>query len=304
MARITLDTDRFNTEASDVEYRGLEAGDIIYFPISSPLLPEQDRAFLVTQKQVDAGYHKNISYRPFEDKLKGVDSHDVQERARVHEIMRGYSRRAVDFMSSFLKHYAQSWKVDFASFRPIEEEGRRVSLHSRNDLLHFDSFPTRPSHGDRLLRIFTNIHPERPRVWITTDHFEALAGRFADRVGLHRKPSPLDTWKEKTTRAAASLGLPVVSRPPYDRFMLKIHHAMKEDAAFQGTCRKDRWEFPSGSTWIVFTDSASHACLSGQFALEQTFIVSRAGLVAPEKAPIAILEKLAGYPLAQRLMHN
>jgi hypothetical protein len=95
------------------------------------------------------------------------------------------------------------------------------------------------------------------------------------------------------------VGLPVVDRPPYDRFMLKIHHAMKEDSGFQSTCRKDRWEFPAGSTWIVFTDSASHACLSGQYALEQTFIVRRASLVAPEKAPIAILEKLAGYPLAR-----
>ena len=81
--------------------------------------------------------------------------------------------------------------------------------------------------------------------------------------------------------------------------MLKIHHAMKEDAGFQATCRKDRWEFPAGSTWIVFTDSASHACLSGQYALEQTFIVRRASLAAPEKAPIAILEKLAGHPLAR-----
>ena len=95
------------------------------------------------------------------------------------------------------------------------------------------------------------------------------------------------------------MGLPVVDRPPYDRFMLKIHHAMKEDARFQAGCRKDRWEFPAGSTWIVFTDSASHACLSGQFALEQTFIVRRASLANPEKAPIAILEKLAGHPLAR-----
>ena len=100
-------------------------------------------------------------------------------------------------------------------------------------------------------------------------------------------------------RAAAGLGLPVVDRPLYDQFMLKFHHAMKEDAGFQRTCRKDRWDFPAGSTWIVFTDSASHACLSGQYALEQTFIVGRAALVCPDKAPIAILEKLAGYPLAR-----
>jgi hypothetical protein len=299
MARIALGTEHFNSEASEGEYRSLEGGDILYFPVSPPLLPEQDRAFLVTQRQVRAGYHKNISYRPIQDRLKGVDQDSSETRACVHEIMRRYSQRACKFMSRFLRRYAGTWKIDFASFRPIEEQGRQVALHSRNDLLHFDSFPTRPSHGDRLLRIFTNIHLERPRVWITTDHFEALAGRFADRVGLRQKPSPLDFWKERTARAAASLGLPVASRPPYDRFMLRIHHAMKEDSGFQDSCRKDRWEFPAGSTWIVFTDSASHACLSGQFALEQTFIVGRSSLVAPEKAPIAILEKLAGYPLAR-----
>ena len=186
-------------------------------------------------------------------------------------------------MRSFLERYQASWKIDFASFRPIEESSRQVTLHSRNDLLHFDSFPTRPSHGDRLLRIFTNIHPELPRVWLTTDPFETLAGQFADRVGLYRKPGTLDTWRSLTARTASFMGLPVVERPPYDRFMLKIHHAMKEDRQFQDGCRKDRWEFPAGSTWIVFTDGASHACLSGQHALEQTFIVRRSSLVAPRK---------------------
>jgi hypothetical protein len=299
MARITLGAERFGTEASEREYRGLETGDILYFPASPPLLPEPDRSFLVTQKQVDASYHKNISYRPLEDRLKGVDQDDSSQRARVHDIMRGYSQRTIGFMSSFLKRYAAGWKLDYASFRPIEESGRQVALHSRNDLLHFDSFPTRPSHGDRLLRIFTNIHPERARVWITTDHFGALAGQFADRIGLYKKAGALETCKQLTVRAAAGLGLPVVDRPAYDRFMLKFHHAMKEDAGFQQTCRKDRWEFPAGSTWIVFTDSASHACLSGQYALEQTFIVRRASLTCPEIAPIAILERLAGHRLAQ-----
>ncbi len=53
MARITLGAERFGTEASRPEYRGLEAGDILYFPVSPPLLPDEDRAFLVTQKQVE-----------------------------------------------------------------------------------------------------------------------------------------------------------------------------------------------------------------------------------------------------------
>ena len=47
---------------------------------------------------------------------------------------------------------------------------------SRNDLIHVDNFPSRPSNGDRLLRVFANINPERPRVWVTSDAFEALAG--------------------------------------------------------------------------------------------------------------------------------
>jgi hypothetical protein len=253
----------------------------------------------VTQRQVGAAYHKNISYRPQEGRLKGLDQHDPARRARVHAIMRDYSRRAVAFLATLLNRYAATWKIDYASFRPIEEEGRPLSLHARNDLLHFDSFPSRPSHGDRLLRIFTNIHPDRPRVWITTDPFEALAGRFADRVGLHRRPSLLEAGQHLAVRAAARLGLPVVDRPPYDRFMLRLHHAMKEDADFQRSCRKDRWEFPAGSSWIVFTDGTSHACLSGRYLLEQTLIVRRSSLVAPDKAPIAVLEKLAGCLLAR-----
>jgi hypothetical protein len=103
MARITLGKERIDTEASAHEYRGLEAGDILYFPESPPLLPEEDRAFLVTQQQVSASYHKNISYRPLEDRLKGVDQDNAAERERVHQIMRGYSQRAIAIMGSFLK---------------------------------------------------------------------------------------------------------------------------------------------------------------------------------------------------------
>ncbi len=299
MARITLGAERFSTEASCDEYRRLESGDILFFPESPSLLTEEEKAFLVTQKQVRGTHHKNVSYRPGEDRLKGVDQDDADQRARFHEIMRSFSQRAIAFMGTLLHRYSSGWKIDFASFRPMEESGRKVSLHSRNDLLHFDSFPTRPSHGDRLLRIFTNIHPERERVWVTTDHFEALAGHFADRVGLYRKPGVMATCGEVTTQIAAKLGLPVIDRPAYDKFMLKIHHAMKEDMAFQQTCRKDRWEFPSGSTWIVFTDGASHACLSGQYALEQTFTIGRSSLAFPEVAPVAVLERLAGRPLTK-----
>jgi hypothetical protein len=300
MARIVVREDRYSAGASDQDYRGLEAGDILYFPASPALVTPEERAFLVTQRQRDTSLYKNISYRPTEDRLKGVDQRDQAQLQRVHEVMRGFSGRAIAFMSTFLSRYSAGWKIDFASFRPIEEQGRKASLHARNDLVHFDNFPTRPSHGNRLLRIFVNVHPERERVWVTSDHFGVLAGEFAGKIGLTRRPGLLETCKRKAVKMGARLGLPVIDRPAYDAFMLKFHHTMKEDAAFQQSCRKDRWAFPAGSAWMVFTDSASHACLSGQYMLEQTFIVSRSSLVYPELAPISILEKIAGYPLARQ----
>jgi len=41
----------------------------------------------------------------------------------------------------------------------------------------------------------------------------------------------------------------------------------------------------------------AHAAMSGQYALEQTFLVPPQALVAPEHAPYRILERIAGQPL-------
>jgi hypothetical protein len=297
MARITIDDDQQVRAASDEQYRRLESGDILYFPRSPFELTAEERAFLLSQRQSGASFHKNISFRPAEDRLRGVDQNDPDQWQRMHQTMRAYSTRATEFMASFLARYATTWKIDFASFRPIEEAGRKVSLRSRNDLIHIDSFPSRPSHGDRLLRIFTNIHPERARVWITSEPFEQLAWRYAGKAGLPHPPGGLARLRSKALRALSSLGMPVVDRPPYDQFMLRFHHYLKESETFQAECPKERWEFPPNSSWIVFTDTTSHSCISGQYALEQTFIVRRKTLVSPERAPIAILERITGFPL-------
>jgi hypothetical protein len=79
--------------------------------------------------------------------------------------------------------------------------------------------------------------------------------------------------------------------------MLLFHDYLKQNETFQKSGKKQQWEFPPNTTWIVFTDMVSHAVLSGQFALEHTFIVSRSVLVRPECAPVHILESLAGVPL-------
>jgi hypothetical protein len=79
--------------------------------------------------------------------------------------------------------------------------------------------------------------------------------------------------------------------------MLRFHHFLKANQEFQETCLRTQWEFPPQSTWLVFTDMVSHAVLSGQFALEQTFIVLKDALVLPERAPVRVLERIAGCPL-------
>ncbi|HLE04059.1 MAG TPA: Kdo hydroxylase family protein [Anaerolineales bacterium] len=282
-------------------YQHLEEGDILYFAESPFDLADDTRTFLLSQRQSGAGYHKNIAYRPSQDRLTGLAKRGRGENERLHEIMRTYSQRLTQFLSELLPRYAEKWRLDFASFRPQEERGRRLRLRARNDLLHIDAFPTRPTNGDRILRIFTNLNPTAPRIWLTSETFESLARRFIGSARLRlptRHPaSPGRRLGRLLGQFARSIGLRTVDRPPYDEFMLRFHHYLKENREFQESCPKQRWEFPPHSTWLLFTDMVSHAVLAGQFALEHTFIVPRNALLLPDKAPVSILESLCGSSL-------
>jgi hypothetical protein len=276
----------------------LEEGQILFFPGIPYELRAEDRDFLIGVRQTSAAYHKNISYRPREDRVHGLDNRSA-DAERLRAIMGAYSRHVTGFAADFLKPYARGWKLDFASFRSIEERGRDLPLKSRNDLLHTDAFPTRPTNGSRILRVFTNLNPSEPRVWLTGEPFDVIAPRLAPGAGLAdcaaRARSPWRPLGRLTGRLAGALGLP--DRSPYDRFMLGFHDYLKANRAFQDSTAKSRWEFPPNSTWIVFTDSVPHAVLSGRLALEHTYIVSEDDLMLPEKSPRQVLEKLAGASL-------
>ncbi|HEX5481216.1 MAG TPA: Kdo hydroxylase family protein [Terriglobia bacterium] len=275
----------------------LEEGEIIFFPGVPFALDEEDRAFLLNVRQTSSGVHKNISYKPGRDRVQG-SKRGSAGGDKLLKVMRAYSRAVVNFLEQFLSPYANHWRLDFASYRPLEEQGRALPTKRRNDLLHVDSFPTRPSNGNRILRVFTNLNPQQPRVWLTAEPFDTLVRKYADPARLRRMAaksrSPLRPLGRKLLRAARSLGLPVIDRPLYDEYMLAFHDELKFNGDFQENCAKSKWEFPPGSTWLVFTDTVPHAVLSGQFALEQTFIVSREALLLPQKAPFRILEELAG----------
>jgi hypothetical protein len=278
----------------------LEAGDILYFPQTPIAIPESDLQFLLGQQQTDSSLHKNIAYKPNIDKLSGVDTKtaDAAAVARLQSIMRQYSKSVTEFLTQFLAPYKANWQLDYASFRSQEEEGRDLPQRRRNDLLHTDAFPTRPTYGARILRFFNNIHPTGTRDWIVSDPFATIVKQFA--------PAEIAPQVDTAfSRAAKSLGrgiglgaaIPSIKRSPYDDFMMRFHNFLKENPGFQSNCPKYPFNFPPGASWMVYTDTVPHAVLAGQYALEQTFLVRPEALVTPETSPLKVLEGIAGTSL-------
>ena len=282
--------------ASSDYCRLLEEGNILFFEHLPFELAEADLQFLLSQKQTGAQFHKNIAYRPQPDRITGFKKGSETDRERLLAVMRNYSGAVVALLGRLLPGYATNWKVDYASFRPQEEEGREVRLRARNDLLHVDSFPTRPTEGDRILRFFTNINPDQHRRWLTADPFPQLIQYLQGKGSI---PSHLLAAPGAATRAARylkiwlrKLGFSVRVGSSYDDFMLRLHHYLKENQSLLSDFPTYSWDFPPGSSWLVLTDIVPHAALSGRFALEQTLIVSHRDQILPEEAPLSILQGL------------
>lgn len=273
----------------------LERGKVISFAEVPFDFPEDDRRFLLSQKQTGSRFHKNISYRPAKDILKGLSS-GSEDRERMQNVLRKFSAELTGFVNRFLAPYAGKLKLDFASFRPLEEQGRDLPLHKRNDLLHVDAFPSRPTHGGRILRVFVNINPSVSRVWRVGQPFHEFVPRIMkeekieapQRGGLARA---LARWGSRA-------GLPVPDRSRYDEYMLYLHDWLKESSDFQQRSPKEELRFPPGCCWMVYTDGVPHAVMSGQYALEQTFIVPPDALVTPAAAPVRVLEEVTHRKMA------
>ncbi|HEY0795656.1 MAG TPA: Kdo hydroxylase family protein [Acidisarcina sp.] len=310
MAVISIDSARLNSAlhtgtASQAQLQAwcaaLESGTILLFPETPVPIDASDLQFLLGQQQADSSLHKNIAYKPALDRLSGVDTKTANPAAvsRLQSVMHRYSGDVEKFLSKFLAPYERRWRLDYASFRPQEEQGRDLPHRRRNDLLHTDAFPTRPTQGARILRFFNNIHPTRTRDWVTTDPFAEIVGRFAPT--LIPLPHADNSISRAARSAANALGLgkaiPSLKRSPYDDFMMRFHNFLKENADFQATCPKYPFNFPPGASWMVYTDTVPHAVLAGQYALEQTFLVAPEAMVAPQSSPLVLLEALTGSRL-------
>ena len=125
MARLINVSDELRADAS-LLCEELESGNILYFPQTPFSFSEEDLRFLLASKQTGAAYHKNIAYRPGVDRITGLDKTAGRDAERLRGIMRWYSQQAQRFLATLLPPYAGECKLDFASYRPLEERGRHL----------------------------------------------------------------------------------------------------------------------------------------------------------------------------------
>ncbi len=298
MQVVQIDEEAMGEEYGREMCRSLEQGNILVLHNSPFAPPPEDAELLRSQKQSASSAFKNIAYKPHINKTTGISDEKGMDAEAVHRILSAYSEGALKFLEALLPAYSTLWKVDYATFRPVEEQGRDLPINRRNDLMHVDAFPTRPTHGGRILRLFTNIHPDKPRVWVTSWPFEELIKRYAQDAGLDEVLKMPASLRRSAAGFAHKLGLKVPDNTAYDDFMLRFHQYLKANQSFQNEGKVDQTAFPPNCSWITFTDSIAHAVCSGQYALEQTCIVPRRAMLQPDMAPVAKLEKAAGRRLS------
>jgi hypothetical protein len=281
--------------ATAIEER-LERGEVVYYATCPFPLPEGDDRLFLLEQRLASRAHKNISYDPHRCKATGFYRKSPEQAERVQSLLAAFSKAATQWLARTLPRYAQGWVLDRVSYRP-EEEATRVLRHkARNDLLHVDAFPSRPTQGQRILRLFANVNLTEPRIWVTSDPFAKLLERYGVQAGLPGRPGP--GLFERLQSSLLSLFRPNERRRSvYDAFMLRFHDFLKENDQFQEKGLKRFWTLPPNSAWLSFTDTTSHAVLRGRYALEHSYFVSPSVLALPNESPAALLERACGMPV-------
>jgi 3-deoxy-D-manno-oct-2-ulosonic acid (Kdo) hydroxylase len=265
----------------------LELGKILYFPELSYTLEWSPASLL--SPHLAASRAKNISFDAASGVLKGTRA-TSEERLALQKMMAAFSMATTRFVRELLPLYAGRIEPARASYRPIEIAGRRYSPLNDDRLLHIDAFPSTPTHGRRILRLFSNANPDgRPRVWHVGEPFADFAQKFLPT--LRRRKVPV-SWLLAVTGATRS------RRSAYDQMMLDLHDSVKRNAAYQKYAPQQEIVFPAGSSWLCFTDQVLHAAISGQYAFEQTFYVDLNAMADPARSPIRTIERLTRRQLS------
>lgn len=264
----------------------VESGGVLFFPRLPFDLEPAERRFL--SSAWSDGKAKNISLDLATGKVKGTRA-SAADLAGLAAMVARFSACARSLIGGLFPSYGQAPVVTRTSFRTVPAQDRVSSWRKDDRLLHVDAFPSRPNRGGRILRVFTNVNPEgEPRIWQVGEPFEDLAARFLPGIA---PPLP------GTARLLSALRVTKGRRSAYDHIMLKLHYRMKSDAAYQRGAPQAEVAFPAGTTWVCFSDQVSHAVLRGQYMLEQTLLMPVTAMRDPGRAPLRVLERLAGQAL-------
>jgi hypothetical protein len=264
----------------------LETGKVLYFPNLRFAIDGGETA-LLDPKLADPK-RKNISLEPRGGALHGVVGDSVTQSA-VRALVARYQTQARSLVDHLFPEYRDALRPAPTSLRLMRVETRHTSWRKDDSRLHVDAFPSRPNRGERIMRVFANVNPfGEPRVWRVGEPFEQVARRFLPTI---KRQVPGSAWLLNALHITKS------PRSAYDHLMLNLHDGMKADLEYQKVCQQETIPFPPGSTWICFSDQTSHAAMSGQYMLEQTFFLPVRAMVQPECAPLGILERLEGRAL-------
>lgn len=256
----------------------LESGELLYFPNYSFAI-NTDEQTLLSESILDPK-HKNISYDYLRERLAGLATKKCPTTlpALTQIFMHRFAVYAKELIDIVLPQYKTEVRWGRTSYRPAEIKGRATSKRKDDTRVHVDSFAATPVNGLRILRVFCNINPYgEPRVWHVGEPFSLVLNQFSQNIPAF---NAIQAKLLKLIKATKTL------RSPYDHYMLHLHDNMKLDDHYQQTLNKQRIEFPANSTWIVFTDHVSHAALSGQFLLEQTFYLPVEAMIEPNFSPL------------------
>jgi 3-deoxy-D-manno-octulosonic acid hydroxylase-like protein len=277
----------------------LERGRIVVFPECPIELPTSEDLAFLREEMPKVLKLKNISYHPESGRIVGIKG----EKAvidRTQDLLKIHSGRVQEFLQKTIPALATGWMIGTSSFRPMQERGRELSAHASNELVHVDAGAYGATHGDRILRFFVNVNPTEDRVWISKGAFPDLFKRFGEKAGVVRngadgylEEGPLDRFRTATVNAVSAVVPParLLDSSPYDRAMRRFHNFMKDTPEFQSATEgHQEYRMKPFWAWMVFTDMVSHAVVSGQHALVDTYVVPLRNCRLQEMAPINILK--------------
>ena len=92
-------------------HRVLESGNILFFPTEASGLSPEDKEFLRSVHLSGGKLHKNVAYKPAQDRVSGFESSSPELVARLRSVMRKYSTWAVEFTGRVLPRYKSSWSI-------------------------------------------------------------------------------------------------------------------------------------------------------------------------------------------------